>query len=91
MTLKEAVERFTARVAEMFDLPDRGYLRPGAYADIVIFDLAAMRDYPDVFAARPKLATGVEHLLINGEPVIDQGRFREALPGKILRNTRQER
>jgi N-acyl-D-amino-acid deacylase len=88
MTLKGAIERFSSKVAELFDIKDRGYLKEGAYADIVIFDLEKMRDYPDVFAAKPKLSSGVEYLLINGKAVIDNGRFNETLNGEVIKNTK---
>ncbi len=89
MTLKDAVERFTSRVAETFGLTDRGYLREGAFADLVVFDLESMRDYPDVFAEKPRLATGVEHLVVNGQLLIENRELRDVLPGKIIRNARR--
>lgn len=86
MTLRNAVQRFTSQVAEMFGLTDRGFLREGAFADIVIFDLSSMKDYPDVFAAKPQLATGVEYLLVNGQLVIENRVYKERLPGRVIRN-----
>jgi N-acyl-D-amino-acid deacylase len=86
ITLKNAVERFTSQVADIFGLTDRGYLREGAFADLVIFDLSSMKDYPDVFAAEPLLSTGVEYLLVNGQLIIDNRVFQERLPGRVIRN-----
>jgi len=88
ISLKNAVERFTSQVAEIFGLSDRGYLRGGAYADLVVFDLASMKDYPNIFAERPQLSTGVEYLLINGQLIIDNRIFHDRLPGRIIRNSR---
>jgi len=64
----------------------RGYLRPGAYADIVIFDFDNIKDHPDIFAKKPKLASGIEYLLINGELIIDGGNFKEVLVGEVIIN-----
>jgi N-acyl-D-amino-acid deacylase len=85
ITLKDAVERFTSRVADIFNIKDRGYLKRGAFADIVIFDLENMRDYPDIFAQKPELATGVEYLLINGKVVIENRALNEVLAGEVIR------
>jgi len=86
MTLRNAIERFTSQVAEMFGLTDRGFLREGAFADLVIFDLSSMKDYPDVFAAKPPLSTGIEYLLVNGQLVIDKRVYKERLAGRVIRN-----
>ena len=87
ITLKEAVERFTSKVAAIFKIKDRGYLKTGAFADIVIFDLENMRDYPDIFAQNPGLSTGVEYLLINGKVVIENSNFNGVLAGEIVKNS----
>ncbi len=87
ITIKEAVERFTSKAAEIFKVKDRGYLKTGAFADIVIFDLENMRDYPDIFAQNPGLSTGVEYLLINGKVVIENRNFNGVLAGEIIKNS----
>ena len=86
MTLRNAIQRFTSQVAEIFGLTDRGVLREGAFADVVIFDLSSMKDYPDVFAAQPPLSTGVEYLLVNGQLVIDDRVYKKRLSGRVIRN-----
>jgi len=86
ITLKEAIEKFTSNVAEKINMKVRGYLRPGAYADIVIFDFDNIKDHPDIFAKKPKLASGIEYLLINGELIIDGGNFKEVLVGEVIIN-----
>jgi N-acyl-D-amino-acid deacylase len=87
ITLKDAVERFTCKVAQLFNIKERGYLRTGASADIVIFDLENMEDHPDIFTSEPELATGVEHLLINGKVVIENRALKEVLAGEVIKNT----
>jgi N-acyl-D-amino-acid deacylase len=80
------VARFTARVAERLGISNRGYLRQGCFADIVVLDPASYSDHPALFAQEPRHATGVEQLLINGKPVIENGRLKRVLPGHLLRN-----
>jgi N-acyl-D-aspartate/D-glutamate deacylase len=83
LTLGEFIHRSTALTAETFGLTDRGRLRPGAYADIVVFD-------PRTFAARATyeqptlLAAGVRTLLVNGVPAVENGRLTGAAAGRGL-------
>lgn len=86
LTLKQAIEKFTSNVMEKFNIRDRGYLRRGAYADIVVFDLNNVKDYPDIFAEKPRLSTGVDYLIVNGEIVINKGDFNEVFAGRAMRN-----
>ncbi len=83
-TLEQAVQHLAAHAARRFGLRDRGLLRPGMAADVVVFDPDAIADlatYED--GRRP--AVGVEHVLVNGELVLHDGRRTSALPGKALR------
>ena len=66
LTLKDAIERFTCNAAERIGIKNRGYLREGYFADIVVFDYDNYRDYPAIFKEQ-KYTTGVEYLLINGK------------------------
>jgi len=85
LTLKETVEKFTNRVSEKFNINDRGYLRKDAYADIAIFNLEDVKDYPDIFSDKPLLPTGIKYLLVNGSPVIEGEKFNsEILAGEIV-------
>lgn len=83
LTLREFIERSTALPADTFRLADRGRLRPGAFADIVVFD-------PQLYAARatyeqPTLpATGVRTVLVNGVPAVENGRLTGAAAGRGL-------
>ncbi|MCR4373921.1 MAG: amidohydrolase family protein [Acidobacteria bacterium] len=82
-TLEEAVRVMTAMPARVFGLTDRGDLRVGALADVVIFDPATIQDratYEDPFA----LATGVRWVLVNGTVAIDNGAPTRALAGRVL-------
>jgi N-acyl-D-amino-acid deacylase len=84
--LQHVVERFTSRVAERLGIGDRGVLRKGCFADIVVLDLESYSDHPALFAQEPRHATGVEHLLINGKQVIENGTLNRILPGRVIRN-----
>jgi N-acyl-D-amino-acid deacylase len=87
LSLKKVIERFTCRPAERFGLKNRGYLRKKYPADIIVFDLNNYKDYPDIFAENPKYTTGVEHLLINGTPVIESGNNKNIVEGEVILNS----
>jgi len=84
LTLEDAIRKFTALPAQRMRLTDRGVLKEGMWADIVIFDPATIRDTA-TFEKPNQLAAGMEYVLVNGVPVIERGRMTGALPGKILR------
>jgi N-acyl-D-amino-acid deacylase len=86
LSLQAVIERFTATAAERIGIRDRGLLRKGFAADIVVLDPEGYTDHPALFAAEPEHATGVEHLLINGTTVIEDGRLLKVLPGRVIRN-----
>ena len=65
------------------DLKDRGQIREGYAADIVIFDLATIRDKATFFEPHQHSA-GVEYVFINGTAVVDDGKLTHAAPGKVL-------
>ena len=67
-------------------LGDRGVLKSGMWADLVIFDPATVRDLA-TFARPNQLSQGMRWVLVNGVPVIAQGKATGALPGKILRGS----
>jgi N-acyl-D-amino-acid deacylase len=93
MSLEEAVNKLTFRVASVFGLSDRGLLRPGFAADIAMFDPATVntlepeyvQDLPANETRMIQKATGVPHTIVNGEVVIENGAPTGALPGKVLR------
>jgi N-acyl-D-amino-acid deacylase len=83
-TLEQAVQRLAAHPAARFGLHDRGLLRPGLAADVVVFDADKIADR-STFDDGRVLAEGVEHVVVNGELVLHQGQRTRALPGRALR------
>ena len=65
-------------------LADRGVLKEGMWADVVVFDPDQVRDLA-TFETPNQLSQGMEYVLVNGVPVIDGGKVTDALPGKVLR------
>ena len=84
LTLEDAIRKFTALPAQRMRLTDRGVLKAGMWADVVVFDPANVRDRA-TFDNPNQLSEGMEYVLVNGIPVIDQGKMTGALPGKVLR------
>jgi dihydroorotase/N-acyl-D-amino-acid deacylase len=84
LPLEEAIRKFSALPAQRMRLTDRGVLKAGMWADVVIFDPGKIRDIA-TFDKPNQLSEGMEYVLVNGVPVIDQGRMTGALPGKVLR------
>ncbi len=83
LTLEEAIRKMTSFPAQRFGLMDRGVLRPGAWADIVVFDLARVRDratnlYPHQYTE------GIDYVFVNGVLVVEGETHTGALPGKVL-------
>jgi N-acyl-D-amino-acid deacylase len=85
-SLETAVQRLAAHPAQRFGLRDRGLLRPGMAADVVVFDADRILDRA-TFAEGRLLAEGVEHVLVNGEVVLRAGQRTKALPGRGLRRS----
>jgi N-acyl-D-amino-acid deacylase len=83
LTLEDAIRKFTALPAQRMRLTDRGVLKAGMWADVVVFDPATVRDRA-TFDNPNQLSEGMEYVLVNGVPVIDQGKMTGALPGKVL-------
>src|SRR5262249_45186676 len=84
VTLEHAVRTMTSLPAHVFGLVDRGEIRPGAFADIVIFDPARVKDratYADPFP----LADGIDWVIVNGVVERKEGEFTGAKGGKVLR------
>jgi N-acyl-D-aspartate/D-glutamate deacylase len=70
----------------MFKLKGRGYLRPGYYADVVVFDPKTYAPKADYVHPR-ELSVGVDELLVNGTLVLDAGKATGARPGQVLLRT----
>ncbi|MEW6322579.1 MAG: D-aminoacylase [Acidobacteriota bacterium] len=86
--LASAVRSMTSLPAQVFGLKDRGQIRPGALADIVVFDEAEVRDTA-TYQDPHQLAEGMTDVLVNGVVVREQGRFTDARPGRVLRPERR--
>jgi dihydroorotase/N-acyl-D-amino-acid deacylase len=84
LTLADAIRKFTALPAQRMRLADRGVLKEGMWADVVIFDPETIRDRA-TFENPNQLSEGMRFVLVNGVPVIEDGKMTDALPGKVLR------
>jgi dihydroorotase/N-acyl-D-amino-acid deacylase len=84
ITLEEAIRKMSALPAQKLRLADRGVLKSGMWADIVVFDPATVTDVA-TFAEPNQLSKGMDYVLVNGVPVIAQGTATGARPGRILR------
>ena len=80
--LEDAVRRMTSIAAQRFNLQDRGLVRPGLAADLVLFD-DGVADHA-TFDASTQLPSGISHLWVNGVAVVKHGRSTGARPGQIL-------
>jgi N-acyl-D-amino-acid deacylase len=83
LTLEEAVRKMTSQAALRVGILDRGILRPGQFADITIFDPAAVRDV-STFEDPKHYSAGVRYVLVNGRAVVSAGRMTDARPGRPL-------
>jgi N-acyl-D-amino-acid deacylase len=86
LTLEDAIRKFSALPAQRLRLEGRGLLRAGMWADVVIFDPVTIRDFA-TFDNPNQLSQGMAYVLVNGVPVIDQGKMTGVLPGKVLRGS----
>ena len=82
--LEEAVRRLTSFPAANLGIKDRGALKAGHFADLAIFDPAAITDHA-TFEAPQRYATGMRHVLVNGVPVLRDGEHTGATPGRVVR------
>jgi dihydroorotase/N-acyl-D-amino-acid deacylase len=84
LSLEEAIRKMSALPAQKLRLADRGVLKAGMWADVVVFDPETIADIA-TFAQPNQLSVGMDYVLVNGVPVIAGGKATNALPGKILR------
>jgi N-acyl-D-amino-acid deacylase len=93
LSLEDAIRRMTSFPAQRFGLLDRGVLRPGLAADIVVFDLDRIHDRAtNLFPHSAPLVNvphgypeGIDYVLVNGRVVIEDGAHSGAAPGRVLR------
>ena len=86
LTLPDAIRKFSALPAQRMRLADRGVLKEGMWADVVVFDPETIRDVA-TFEKPNQLSEGMRFVLVNGIPVIEEGKMTNALPGKVLRGS----
>jgi N-acyl-D-aspartate/D-glutamate deacylase len=84
ITLEDAIRKMTSLAANRVHLADRGLLKPGFFADVVVFNQQELRDVA-TFEDPNKLSIGMKYVLVNGVPVIFNGQQTNALPGRPLR------
>jgi len=83
LTLEDAIRKFTSLPAQRMRFADRGVLKAGMWADVVVFDPETVRDR-STFEQPNQPAEGMRFVLVNGIPVIEEGKMTNALPGKVL-------
>ena len=83
-TLPDAIRRLTSLPATNLSLKQRGWLKPGYYADVVVFDPAKIQDHA-TFEKPKQLATGVDDVFVNGVQVLKNGKHTGAKPGRVVR------
>ena len=83
LTLEDAIRKFSALPAGRMRIADRGVLKSGMWADVVVFDPETIRDLA-TFEKPNQLSQGMRFVLVNGVPVISEGKMTGALPGKVI-------
>jgi N-acyl-D-aspartate/D-glutamate deacylase len=97
LSLEDAVRRLTFQPARIMGLHDRGLLRQGLAADLMVFDLSRIdvkedevwHDGPAGVPRRVQGAEGVHYVIVGGQVVLDHGQHTGALPGRVLRAVRR--
>ena len=84
LTLEDAIRKFSSLPAQRMRLGERGVLKVGMWADVVVFDPDSVRDRA-TFASPNQLSAGMRWVLVNGIPVIADGKATGALPGQVIR------
>lgn len=83
-TFADAVRRLTSLPCDGLGLRDRGRIAPGAYADLVVLDPSTVIDHA-TYDEPHRYSTGVHHVVVNGEPVVEDGAVLDARPGRRIR------
>jgi dihydroorotase/N-acyl-D-amino-acid deacylase len=83
LTLTEAIRKFTSLAAQREHLQDRGLLKAGMWADVVVFDADTLHDVA-TYDDPNRFSVGMQYVLVNGVPVVDQGKMTNALPGQVI-------
>jgi N-acyl-D-amino-acid deacylase len=85
LRVEDAIRRMTSYPASTFRFQDRGLVRQGAWADLVVFDPATVRDRA-TFSEPHQYPEGIPHVLVNGVVVLQDGNLTTARPGRVLRH-----
>jgi dihydroorotase/N-acyl-D-amino-acid deacylase len=84
LSLPDAIRKFTALPAQREHLSDRGVIKQGMWADLVVFDPEVVRDVA-TYEIPNRFSEGMSYVIVNGIPVVDEGRMTGRLPGRVLR------
>jgi N-acyl-D-amino-acid deacylase len=84
LTLADAIRKFTSLAAQREHLTDRGVIKQGMWADLVVFDPATVHDVA-TYQDPNRYSVGMQHVIVNGVAVIEDGKMTGKLPGKVLR------
>jgi dihydroorotase/N-acyl-D-amino-acid deacylase len=84
LTLPDAIRKFTALPAQRMRFTDRGVLKRGMWADVVVFNPQTISDTA-TYEKPNQFAKGMDYVLVNGVPVVDAGKMTGALPGRVVR------
>lgn len=87
LPLEQAIHSMTGLPAAVFRVPDRGAIRPGAFADVVVFDLATIRDRA-TYEQPHQFAEGVSHVVVNGRAALANGSVSPVRAGRVLTRVR---
>jgi dihydroorotase/N-acyl-D-amino-acid deacylase len=83
-TLEEAVRKMSSAVSTRLNIRDRGFLREGYFADVIVFDPETVGDHA-TYDEPHQLSTGIDHVFVNGVPVVRDGEHTDAMPGRAVR------
>jgi N-acyl-D-amino-acid deacylase len=89
LSLEAAVRKMTGKSASVLRLSERGLLRPGYYADVVLFDPETVRDV-STFDDPTRFPLGIEYVIVNGEMTVERGVYAGGRAGRVLRRNRAE-
>ena len=85
LALEDAVHKMTGMSAKRLGLTNRGCIRAGCFADITVFDPATIADR-GTFTEPHQYPVGIDWVIVNGTPVVAEGKFTDARPGRVLRH-----
>jgi N-acyl-D-aspartate/D-glutamate deacylase len=84
ITMARMIEASSSQVARVYQIANRGVLRAGAFADVIVFDPQTIRDEA-TYTAPTRLATGMRWVFVNGRAAVRDGQLTQAMAGRALR------